>query len=62
MSEARYHCLWCGDPVAARGYTCGKLCYENICGTLARGEPYLKDEDDPPLDLYRQPWSRKVED
>jgi len=45
-----------------RGDTCDEECYANICGVLALGEPYLKDEDDPPNDLYRQPWSRKVED
>ena len=53
-----YHCLWCGTKVASRGDTCSFICYENICGVLALGEPYIKDEDDPPNDLHRQPWAR----
>ena len=53
-----YHCLWCGTKVTTRGDTCCFNHYELICRVLARGEPYLKDEDDPPNDLYRQPWAR----
>ena len=53
------NCLWCGDTVARRGDTCNELCYANICSVLARGTPYLRDGDDPPNDLYRQPWARE---
>jgi hypothetical protein len=58
---SNYHCLWCGNIVDHKGYTCSEHCYDNLCRVLASGEPYLSDEDDPPLDLYRQPWAREKE-
>jgi len=56
----QHHCLWCGKKVKRKGDTCTQECYALICSTLARGEPYLRGDDEPPNDLYRQPWARTI--
>ena len=50
-------CLWCGKEVAAAGYTCNIRCYAFIYESLRLSGGYLSNMDEPPLDIYSQPWA-----
>ena len=56
MNDDNARCPWCFGPVAKQGDTCNYECYEQFFISLGLVGPYLKGEDNPPADLYDQPW------